>query len=214
MSTSPETLTGVALAIAVMSEAAKAEGQAEKTLDKRKGASWAAVQEAAGAFSAEMTESEKTALSGQLAKVYAKFYPAASAKVVASQHARAIYLIATGSDPTGHGNIAAFLNAHKRAPVKSEATPPAGAEAAPDVAGEPVAPAKPNGKQPLVLGSILQGTSLEFGSAIVRLVEASKRMPGLEDALLLAANRPGEFIAAMEKMLTEKAAPVRQLKAA
>lgn len=198
MSTSPETLTGVALAIAVMSEAAKAEGQAEKTLDKRKGASWAAVQEAAGAFSAEMTAAEKTALSGQLAKVYAKFYPAASAKVVASQHARAIFLIATGSPSDGYSNVAAFLSAHKIKPVKGSAGASKGGSddgEGGDDSGAGEAPTKP------AQGSILSGASVELGSAIARLVEASKRMPELETALLIAANHPAGFIKAMEALL-------------
>lgn len=197
MSTSPETLTGVALAIAVMSDAAKAEGQAEKTLEKRRGASWAAVQEAAGAFDAEMSEADKTTLSGQLAKVYAQFYPAASAKVVASQHARAIYLLATGSKPDGHGNIAAFLSAHKKAPAKSSGAAPAA-----DASGDPAAPASATiAQQTLQSGALLSGASIELGSAIARLVEASKRMPELETALLIAANHPAGFIKAMEALL-------------
>lgn len=196
------TLTAVAFALTVMDDAARAEGAAEKALEKKRGASWAAVQEAAHAFNADMSEADKTELSGQLARVYAKYYPASSAKVVASQHARAIYLLATGSPVGDARNIAAFLAAHKRTPAAGATKPETGAPEAPDLQGDE-APAAAPAQAP---APILSGVSVELGSAIARLVEAAKKMPHMEDALLYAANHPGAFISAMEALLIAKPA--------
>lgn len=180
------TRTAVSLAVAVMLKPFKAQASVEKKLEKAKGAAWAAVQEAAGAFPADMSEKDRTTLSGELARNYAAFYPAASAKVVASQHAKAIWLIATGwavgeKAPEKFGNIAAFLDAFK-APRKQA-----------DAGNEPdnstgTKDAQDAEKQNAAMSTA--GLSVEVGAAIIRLIEQAKKSPEMCDALIMLSNRP------------------------
>lgn len=178
--------TGVAMAVAVMLKPLQAQASAEKKLDKAKGSAWLAVQEAAGAFPADMSDKDRTTLSGELARNYKAFYPEASAKVVASQHAKAIWLIATGAAtgklaPDQFSNIADFLKAHR--PERHQAD--AGNEGDKSTS---TSDAKAAATQGAALSTA--GLSVELGSAIVRLIEAAKRSPEVSDALVMMANRP------------------------
>lgn len=196
---SPVALTGVAFAIAVMSDAAKAEGTAYKALEKRQGASWRALCEAAGAFES-MDDAEKRKLSGELARAYVKYYPENTYKVVASQHARVIHLIVNGAKVEGFSGISEFLKA--QAKPKTQQTP-VGATGA-DEEGEPLLSEAT--KTPSVKASPMHGASVELGSAIARLVDMARKNPQIEDALLIAANHPDGFVSAMEALLTAKPA--------
>lgn len=180
---------------AAISEAAKTMGAAVAAQERAKGAVWAGVRKAAEAFPPAMTELDRKVLSGALAKRYAAAYGTeASAKVVASQHAKAIYLLAThakaadGSpvDADEASDVQSYLKAH-RAPVAA--------------AGAVV---RAEDAKPVAMSTA--GLPVETGAAIVRLIEAAKRDPEIADALIFASNNLDEFPAFVGQIIDKKQA--------
>lgn len=218
---SPDTLTGVSLAVAVVFKAVA-------SLSRANGAVWRALQEAAGAFPVTMSDADKSALSGELARTYRKHGGLDNAAVLASQHARAIHLIATRKpandgtvpDPAKFSNMSAFFGVYaqsKGATTKGHAgtagasqgatVPPANpasatqhradAGNAPDT-GAPVANADSASIGTLVTQNMLSahGLPADIVQVFQDLLTLARANPQLQDALTMARNNPDRLLTA------------------
>lgn len=210
---SPEQATPVALAVAVM-------GKAMGALSRANGAVWRSIQEAAGAFPATMNDDDKRVLSGQLAADYRKRAALDNASVLASQHARAIFLIATGAkavdgktpDPSKFTNMSAFFGAFSDKPAKIVTPPHPGAGVtggtkpvhradagnAPDNAapkGDAVPPIDRLMAQQVVS---VHGLPAEVAGALQDLVTMMRAQPQLQDAMVMMRNNPALLLQAAE----------------
>lgn len=192
-----ESATAVSMAVAVMLKPYQAQARAEKALDRVKSATWRSVQEAAACFDAAMSTADRTALSGELARQYKRFYSEASAKVAASQHAKAIHMIATGvTAKVGQeqwgadrfGSMDAYFKACKGERHQADAGNAPRAKGA-DTVGEGDTSAQEAADKPANALSTA-GMSVELGAAFVRLIEAARKNPEVADAVLFMSNSP------------------------
>ena len=216
------TLSLIATTVKALHAAVKAEASAAAALDRKSGATWRAVQAAAEPFPATMSKDDRTALSGALAKDYATVYRHKdAAKVCASQHAKAIHMIATGVQ----GEIADDKGATRKAPAAEFASmkayfaacrePKQQADAGnpPNNAGNPGASANPSTDDAAVKAAAetratalsTAGMTVELGSAFVRLIEAAKRSTEVADAVMFAANSPERLVEFVAYVLGQRA---------
>lgn len=210
---SPDQATPVALAVAVM-------GKAMGALSRANGAVWRSIQEASGAFPATMTDEDKRVLSGQLAADYRKRAALDNASVLASQHARAIFLIATGAravdgktpDPAKFSNMSAFFGAFSTKPAKTVTPPHPGASVTggtkpvhrADAGNAPDNAAPKGGDVPPIDRLMAQqvvsvhGLPAEVASALQDLVAMMRAQPQLQDAVVMMRNNPALLLQAAE----------------
>lgn len=189
-----ETLTGIALAIAVM-------GKAMTALSRANGTVWRSLQEAAGGFPATMSDADKSALSSQLSKAYRTKGGLDNAPQLASMHARAIFLIATGKagtdgtvpNPAKFSNMSAFFGAFS----EKKTTPTAGT-------GGTVAPTNPNsatahradaGNAPSTGAPVANGEASAIGMLVTQNMLSAHGLPAdvvqvFQDLLTLARANP------------------------
>ena len=190
---SPEVATSVALACNVMHKSIAG-------LSRAQGSVWRALQEAAGAFPACMSEADKKTLSGQLAATY-KAGGLENAPVIASQHARAIFLIATaapGADGTvpdpakfkGMNVFFAFFGKAKPAPV----APTSGSVGRADNGNAPASGAPAAAPSAAAIGPLLtqnmvscHGLPPESVDCVQALVKAMRGDPELQDLMQFVA---------------------------
>lgn len=216
-----ETLTGIALAIAVM-------GKAMTALSRANGAVWRSLQEAAGGFPATMTDADKTELSSQLSRQYRTKGGLDNAPQLASMHARAIYLIATGKpgadgktpDPAKFTNMSAFFGAFsdtKGKTTKGHAgtsgasqgatvnpeTPASATQHRADAGNAPANGAPTANPESASIGTLVTQTMMsvhgfapELVQALQDIVNQARANPQLQDALVMARNNPAWFLSA------------------
>ncbi len=200
-------VTAVSLAVAVMHKAAAAEAKAAQALDRARGSTWDAVREAALCFDAPMSDEDRTALSGELAREYeGRYKDKAAAKSAASQHAKAIFALTHGKGSKDAKSLKEYLAGAFVRNQANAGNAPKNQAAQTVAASSTSAPASP---EPAAQGGTAFSTAgmpVEVGSAIIRLITAAKKNAAVGDALCVLANQsPDRIVAACEWLLTSKA---------
>lgn len=224
--TSSAVLTAVAMVVAVMHKAAAAEGKAMQALDRARAGTWAAVQEAALCFDAPMSDEDRKALSGELAREYMKRYSTeGSARAAASQHAKAIHGLTHAKGKPDSASLSDYLASIDGKPSKKERQADSGnapKSGASEVKAEDIPPidrmmhaaAAPSAAATPAERSLLEGLNPDAAGAVIRAASYAGQRPDFADALLVLVNmeqmHPGALKRAAELMLEAERADVAQ----